>query len=180
MTEFFKGDALELKMYNSGLPSMQAIGLSLDDFWNGCYEMVPMGEFLWDEKRVPLTNAIKREVFINSFKQIFEAWSFCGTFESYILVFKKIFGEDAVVEFTVPGPGKLQINIESSGVQLNQFIARTIVDNAYVYDFVVDDVGDNICFATVLGLETEDELNKVLFTMVPAGIYTEVSLTIGS
>lgn len=180
MTEFFKGDALELKMYNSGLPALDNIGLGLDEFWSQCYEMIPMGEFLWDEKRVPLTNAIRRDVFVISFKQIFEAWSFCGTFESYILVFKKIFGDDSLIEFTVPAPGQLHINIEASGIQLSPFIARRIVDNAYVYDNVVDHVGDNIAFATVLGIETQDELEKVLYTMVPAGIYTEVSLTIGA
>lgn len=180
MTDYFKGDELELKMFNSAVGSLRNIGVSLDEFFENCYEMVPMGEFLWDEKRVPLTNAIKREVFIISFKQIFEAWSFCGTFESYILVFKKIFGDDAVVEFTVPAPGKLSINIEASGIQLYPFIARSIVENAYVYDNVIDEEDDNIAFATVLGIETEDELKKVLFTMVPAGIYTEVSLTIGS
>lgn len=178
--QVFKGDATELKMTASASPVLSNISVSLSEYFDKLYSTVPLGELVYDQMRFPLTNAIKRDIFIGAFAELLQSWSFCGTFESYILVFKKIFGEDVDIDFTVPAPGKLQIDITSAGVQNFDFIARSIVDDAYVYDNVVDDVGDQIVFAAVQGLETESELEKVLFTMVPNGIYTEVSLTIGS
>jgi hypothetical protein len=178
--QYFKGDATELKMYESAAPIMRAISVELSAYFNGVYESVPLGEFIYDENRIPLANAIKRSVFISAFKEIFNAWAFTGTFEAYLTVFRKIFGDDVDVVFTVPGPGRLQIDITSSGVSETLFIAREIVDDEYSFDFVVDDVGDNITFATVQGIETQSELEKMLFTMVPNGIFTEVSLTLGA
>ncbi len=155
------------------------IQISLNDFLSDCYGTVPLGELLWDASRVPLTNAIRREIFIGCFKELFEAFSFCGTFESYITVFKKIFGDDVEIEFTVPGPGKLNIDITTSGIQEFNFIAREILSNAYVRHTIVDHNGDKILLRGILGIETPYELEKALFTMVPGGIYTQVSLTIG-
>lgn len=179
MTNYFKGDALEVQVFEAMEPTLLQIGLSLDDCFENIYESEPLGAFLWDEGRVPLTNAIRRDIFIGCFKQIFEAWTFCGTPEAYLTVFRKIFGDDAVIEFTIEGPGHISIDVTTDSVTLSPFIARRIVDNAYVFDNVVDDEGDNICFQTVLGIETSYELSKVVFSMQPNGIFTEVSLTIG-
>lgn len=177
--KYFKGDEKEKKIYLSGDGMLSSISLSLSEYFEDVYGSKPLGEFLYDEKRFPLTNAIKREIFIGCFQELFQAWAFCGTFESYILVFKKIFGEDVEIVFTVPGPGKLVIDITATGLQDYEFLARSIVDEAYVSDTVVDEVDDTIVFSTVQGIETQSELEKVLFTMVPNGIYTTVSLTIG-
>ncbi len=178
MTKFFKGDALEIQMYESANPIVTTVENYINEFYEDVYGSVPMGEFLYDEERVPLTNAIKRDVFIRSFKQIFEAWQFSGSFQSYMTVFEKIFGEDVEVEFTVPAAGKLEIDITATGIQEIQFQARVIEDNAFVYYDMIDDEGDFIVFTTVLGFETQQELETMLFTMVPAGIFTTVTLTI--
>lgn len=177
--KYFKGDDKELKVYQAGDGMLTSISLALNEYFEDVYGSKPLGAFLFDEQRFPLTNAIKRDIFINCFQELFQAWSFCGTFESYILVFKKIFGEDSTIVFTVPDPGKLTIDITSTGLQDYEFLARAIVENEYISDTVVDDVGDTIVFSAVQGIETQSELEKVLFTMVPNGIYTTVSLTIG-
>jgi hypothetical protein len=180
MVEYFKGDDNEVKVYEAAKTILDSISFAFDEYYAGVYESGPLGEFLYDEDRVPLTNAVKRDIFITSFVEIFNAWTVCGTFESYITVFKKIFGDDATIEFTVPAAGKLTINITSSGFVTSPLIARRIVSNAYVFDNLVDENGDNVCASTILGIENEYELQKILFTMVPAGIFTTVSLTIGS
>ncbi len=178
--ETFKGDDLELQMIASGQAALSIISLELDAFTDGIYECVPLGEFLYDEDRVPLTNAIRRDIFADSFSQIFDSWKHCGTFEAYILVLQKIFGSDVIIEFTVPDPGVLQIDVESTGFQEDQFVAREIVDNAYVfYDMVTQD-DDNLVFNVVKGFQTQQVLEAALFFLVPTGIYTEVSLTIGA
>jgi hypothetical protein len=178
--KYFKGDETEVKMYSAGLPILESIGLELDQYFDGVYGSVPLGEFIYDQNLFPLTNAIRRQVFVSAFKELLSSWSFCGTFESYISVFKKIFGDEVEIEFTVPGPGELVIDIATAGFDSSPFVARTIENNAYVFDNVVDDEGDNIAFAVVKGIETQSELEKILFTMVPNGIFTTVSLTIGS
>lgn len=180
MTQYYKGDENEQKMYLSINAICQIISNSLTECFDGIYESVPMGQFIYDNKLVPLTNAIKRDVFASAFSEIFDAWQTAGTFESYLLVFRKIFGENVDVEFTVPDPGKLQIEIDisSSGTELSPWVAREIVDNSYVFHNVVDDVGDQIVFQTQLGVQSQSELEKILFTMVPNGIWTEISLII--
>jgi hypothetical protein len=88
--------------------------------------------------------------------------------------------EDVEILFTVPAAGKLLIEINATGTEESPFIAREIVDNNYEMSPVVDEVDDNIVFNTIQGFQTQEELNTALKTLVPAGIYTEVTLTLGS
>ena len=178
--EFFKGDETEQKFYNSGSKILNNISVELSEFFSEAYATQALGELVYDQRRFPLTNAIKRSIFISSFKQLFEAWAFSGTFESYIDVFTKIFGEDVVIDFTVPGPGELLVDITTTGLQDYEFVARSIEEDEYLFDNVVDDEDDFIVFSTLQGIESQSELEKVLFTMVPNGIFTQVSLTIGA
>lgn len=177
--QFFKGDAKEKKYYNSAAPVAQALALQKDLFQEDAYNGAGLGDLIYQTERSPLTNAITQEIFRISFKEIFEAFVAVGTFESYITVFKKIFGDDVVITFTVPAPGKLGIDIEAAGVELSEFVSRYIEDNAYLFDFIVDEDGDNIVFQTVKGFQSQYELEQMLFEMVPAGIFTTISLTLG-
>lgn len=178
--QYFKpNDEKEIKMVEAGSPPFDAKSAELDDFFEGCYSTFPLGDLLWESGRSPLSNAIVQSIFRQSFPEIFEAFTVAGSFESYLTVFSKIFGEDAEVTFTVPAPGKLEISIVATGIELSPFITRYIEDNAYVFDNIVDEEGDNIVFQTIQGFQTQYELERMLFEMVPAGIYTEISLTIG-
>jgi hypothetical protein len=80
----------------------------------------------------------------------------------------------------VPAPGKLNIDIVAAGTALYDFIARIIVENEYQFDTIIDDEDDTIVFQAIKGFESQYELEQMLFEMVPAGIYTEITLTIGS
>ncbi len=135
---------------------------------------------IYDTGRSPLSNAIVRSIFRESFKEIFEAFIAGGTFESYLTVFRKIFGDDVVVEFTVPDPGKLEIDITAAGLEISEFLARYIEDDAYVFDEIIDYEGDTIVFQGIKGFETQYEVEQMLRELVPAGIFTTISLTIGS
>lgn len=179
MPQYFKGDALEKKFDNSGETICSQLSLDKDDFLEGAYETGPLGDLIFEASRSPLSNAISQDIFRLAFKQIFEAFVKVGTFEAYITVFEKIFGEDVGLTFTVPGPGQLQIDIEAEGIELSDFITRYIQNNAYVFDEIVDDEGDNIVFQTLQGFQSQYELEQMLFEMVPAGIYTEITLNLG-
>lgn len=179
MPQFFKGDSTEKKFYNSAKPGSDSLELQKDEFFDGAYDCFVLGDVLYETKRAPLTNAISQEIFRESFATVFNAFLEAGSFESYLTVFRKIFGEEVEVTFTVPGPGKLNIDITAEGVVLTNFAAREIVDNTYVYHDILDDEGENIVFQTIKGFESQYELEKMLFEMVPDGIYTEITLTLG-
>jgi hypothetical protein len=177
MQNYKNGDILEKKFEDSGEPILTILSGDKDDFYAGCYETAPLGDMIYDSKRSPLTNAMTKEIFRTSFKQIFDAFISVGTFEAYITVFQKIFGADANILFTVPAPGKLTIEIAATNIELSDFVARVIVDNEFVLDEMVDYDDDNIAFQTIQGFATQYELEQMLFEMVPAGIFTDIDLT---
>lgn len=180
MPQFYKGDADEIKFYESGKPIMDQLSGERDNFFDDAYACFVLGEILYDSGRTPLANAIPRAIFRESYSTIYDAFIVVGTFEAYLTVFRNIFGDDVVVDFDVPAPGKLTIDITAAGVALFNFTVRTIVDNTYVIDTIVDEVGDNIVFQAIKGFESQAELEKMLFEMVPDGIWTDISLTLGS
>jgi hypothetical protein len=177
--QLFKGDDLELKFLNSAEPISELLEGQKDLFFDGAYECFALGDLLWLNNYAPLTNAISQAIFRSGFVSIFNAFVFVGSFESYLTVFKAIFGDSVVVTFTVPGPGQLNIAITALGINLDAFVSRYIVDNAYFFDNVVTQAGDQIVFQTIKGFQSQYELEQMLFELVPDGIYTQITLTLG-
>ena len=177
--QYFKGDATELKYYNAGKEIADNLSLQKDTFFDEAYGCFVLGELLWDLDLSPLSRAMRRDIFRESFESIFDAFVVAGSFYSYITVFKKVFGDDVEINFTVPEPGKLEIEIIAAGTASFDFVARFLVDNEYTFETIIDDEGDTIVFQTIKGLESQYELEQMLFELVPAGIYTEISLTVG-
>lgn len=175
----FKGDELELKVDSVFEPIMTLLSGEKSEFYTDAYEAPVLGDMIYDTGRSPLSNAIKREIFRDAFKEIFEAFVQVGTFEAYLTVFQKIFGNDVDVQFTVPAAGKLNIDITAEGVELSRFIAREIVDNAFSYPEIETQDGiDNIVFQSIKGFTSEYDLEQMLFEMVPAGVFTTITLTL--
>ena len=179
MPQFFKGDADEIKMYTAFETILTDLSMQKTAFFDEAFTTFVLGDLLYDTGRAPLASAIPRPIFREAFSAIFEAFLSAGSFESYLVVFRKVFGEDVEVTFTVPAPGKLNIAIVASGIIISDLLARYIASEEYVFDEIVDEDGDNVSVQTIKGFETEYELNKMLFEMVPAGIYTTISLTVG-
>lgn len=180
MVQFFKeNDAQEQKFYNSAEPISSDLSLAKDDFFDEAYSCFLLGDLLYENDLSPLSKAIPKEIYRSSFFALFDSFLAAGSFESYISVFTQIFGDDSTIEFTVPGPGQLQIDISAEGIEISQFITRYIENNAYVYDNIVDDEGDFIVFKTIKGFQSQYELEQMLYEMVPAGIFTEITLTLG-
>lgn len=177
--QYFKGDDTEKKYYEAGRGISDNLSAQKDLFFNEAYECFILGEVLYDKELSPLANAIKREIFRASYFTIFDAFVVAGSFESYLTVFRRVFGDDVEVNFTVPGPGKLNIEIIASGTAEFDFVSRYLVDNEYFFDTIIDNEGDTIVFQTIAGLESQYELEQMLFELVPDGIYTEISLTVG-
>ncbi len=179
MQRFKPSEDLEQKFIDCVDPLMTGLSAEKTAFLAGAYTCQPLGALLYDEMRAPLANAIQRDAFLESFSELFAAFQFAGNFEGYLSVFRKIFGDDCDVEFVVPGPGQLEINIVATGYALYDFIAAEIVDEEYEYNEIIDDDGDNIAFTLIKGFDSQSDLERLLYEMVPAGIYTTFTLDIG-
>lgn len=178
MQNFKNGDVTEKKYEDSAEPILTILSGDKTDFYDGAYTCEPLGDLIFETERAPLTNAIKQDIFRAAFSEIFQAFVKVGTFEAYITVFQKIFGVDANITFTVPAPGKLTIAIEATQIELSDFIYRIVQDNQFVYDQIITQDGvDVVAFQSIQGFATQYELETMLFEMVPAGIFTDISLT---
>jgi hypothetical protein len=104
VAQYFKGDDLEKKFYRVPLSIINLRSNQKDAFFNEAFECFKLGELLYDSLRAPLARAIDRDIFRESFFTIFEAFVVAGSFESYLTVFRQIFGDDVDVQFTVPAP----------------------------------------------------------------------------
>ncbi len=187
--QYFKGDDLEIQMDAVAQEICDLISLQKDLFFEDAYNCASLGDLIYENNWSPLANAIDQTIYRSSFPEIFEAFIAGGSFESYLTVFRKIFGDNVTVLFNAdnlttpdspPGPGKLNIEITAAGNELSDFLARRIVSEAYVYDEVVDHDGANIVFQTVKGFQTQYELDQMLFEMVPAGIFTQITFSTGA
>lgn len=179
MQKFKLTDEVEDKFIGVAGPLLDVLSGEKDEFYTDAFNAYPLGDAIFESGRSPLTNAIKQEIYRQAFNEIFEAFISGGSFETYLTVFRRIFGDDVDVTFTVPDPGKLAIDIEAESVILSNLVARKIIDNAYEFDEIIDDEGDNIVLQTIKGFESQYELELMLFQMVASGIFTEISLTLG-
>lgn len=177
--QYFKGDDTEKKMALIPETQLQFFETDKDVFLANAYITAGLGDAILNDQRSPLSRAIIQSIFRTSFNEIFNAFIKVGSFEAYLTVFRKIFGINVAVTFVIPAPGKLNITIVSTGIELTDFITRYIQDNAYVFDNMVDHLGDQIVFQSIKGFQSQYELEKMLFEMVPGGIFTNISLTIG-
>jgi len=178
----FKGDDFENKMIACAQPIFDMLSGTKDDFYNGAYDCAVLGDLLHDGTRSPLSNAIKLEVFRTFFNTLYTNFTECGSFESYLAVFRKIFGDDVAVVFTVPAPGKLDIDITASDLIEDAFIGRTVGTDGWTYYSVLwwdatHDPGGDILFQTIKGFKTQQEVEGMLHEMIPAGIFPTITLT---
>lgn len=176
--QYYKGDVTEVKFQQAAEPQMAALSLSKDDMFEGCYTCYLLGDLIFNQKLSPLANAIVPDIFRQSFNELYESFTLAGTFESYLSVFRKVFGSSVDIEFTVPAPGKLIIDIEADQIELSNWVAKSIENNTFIYSQMLTLDGDRLQFKTVKGFNSQYELEQMLFEMVPAGVFTEINLTI--
>lgn len=179
MVQYFKGDETELKYFACGDTISSQLSLVKNEFFEDAFNCFILGEVLYDTNLSPLSNAIARDIFREAFSTIFESFVTVGSFESYLTVFRKVFGEEVDVYFTIPAAGKLNIDIVATGLEIYGTLVREINDDQYDYFTLIDDEGDRIVLQAVKGFESQYELEQMLKEMVPSGIYTEISLTVG-
>lgn len=178
--KYFKGDDLEKKFYEVARTLFNSLSDQRAEFFSGAYESYKLGELIHDNELVPIASSIQRSIFREAFQSIFETFLEAGSFEGYLEIFKKIFGDTVDVTFTVPAAGRLQIDIVADGIVLDNIVGREIVDDEYVSYPLVDENNDFVVGQSIKGFETQYEVEQMLFELVPQGIFTEITLTLGA
>lgn len=178
MKKFSPNDEVESKVIEVLKPLLDTLEADRIDFFEGAYTSYPLGNVLYDLDASPLAGSISREVFRTSYFAIHDLFTRPGTFDFYIEVFKAIFGDDVELEFEIPAPGKLNINVQALTIIQDRLIARSIVSGAYVYDEIVDHEGDFLVAQVTQGPKTQSEIDAIMIEIKPQGIWVETSLVI--
>ena len=176
--KFHANDTVEPKFIAVSAGLLATTDADRDDFYDGAYEAAPLGDVLFALQRDPIASVLSNGVYRTSFPAIHDLFTQPGTFEFYLSVFRAIYGEDADVTFTVPGPGRLTINANSVDVINFDLLARRVVDDDYVYEQILTlPEMDNLAVRDTQGLKTEDEIRALIYELAPTGIFTTVNLT---
>lgn len=178
MQSFNQNDEIEKKVVDVLLPYMEQISDEKDLFFDEAYECYKLGDVLFDLDRSPLADAIQKDFFRTGFYAIHQLFTRPGTFEFYLDVFRAIFGSDVVVEFDIPSPGILNINIEVLELALDLLQARRIEGGIYVYYDLITEGGDNIVAQVPRGPKTQSAIDAVMVELVPQGISVNTTLVI--
>lgn len=176
ITQKFKGDALELKMEEVGIPAMDLCGQALDDYNAGGYDSAPFLLMLYDEGKMPFSDRVPRDSFVAFFREALTRFPFTGTFESYIFIMQSIFGDGSTVLFDVPAPGKIQMLVNAASSLEFNFVAKEFIDGIVQENNVVDSDGNQFTFRGIFGIDSEFELQMLLAELIPAGIFPDITL----
>ncbi len=177
MQAFKENDATEAKVRAVFHDVFSAVGAQKDAFYNGAYTAYALGDVLAATGE-PIAGVIPLSIFRTSFPMIHQVYTRPGTFDFYLELFKKVWGDDADIQFTVPGPGQLQIDIVALSAARYQAVARIIEDNEYVrYNLQTQD-GENLIFLGTAGLQTEREAENLVRELHPEGVWVTINLSI--
>lgn len=176
MQKFKENDEIEIRVAGATLPVLADIGDELDAFYEGAWQAAPLGDALFDTGRDPIIGVVTKDTFRNSFYAIHDLFTRPGTFEFYLDVFRAIFGPDVIVQFDVPTPGVLNIEIEAVDSIESIFLAREIVSSAYIYEEVIDHDGDELAFQIDQGVLLQSEINALMREITPNGIFATATL----
>lgn len=178
MTQNFKGDITELKYQAAGSKPFEITRVSLHEFFVGAFDCDEFLLMLYDSGRMPFSNRVPREAFVNFIRQAIPDFPATGTFEVYIFMIRALFGSTATIQFTVPGPGKLDIEVNAPGSSLVfDWVVKEIVGGATILSQLVTHDDEEFQLNGISGIETEAQLKVLIAELMPAGIYTTLALT---
>lgn len=176
--QYFKGDATEIKYYQSGSEIMDLQGQFLDQFFDEAFDCAAFLLMLYDEGRMPFSDRIPREAFISFLIECIANVNFIGSYESYIFLITRIFGAGSTLFFEEVTPGVLTLTVSASTTTDFDFVAREYTNGAYETFGVTTAAGEFLVFQGFPGIDNEAELKQLLSEFVPAGIYADINLVL--
>jgi hypothetical protein len=176
ITQKFKGDDTELKMEAAAESAFDLCDVSLDKFYQEGYDASPFLLMLYDEGRMPFSDRVPRDSFVEFIREALERFPFTGTFESYIFILQAIFGPGSGVLFNVPAAGKLEILVNASSSLEFDLVAREVIEGVITEFTMVDYLGNTLTARGLSGIDSEFELQMLLAELIPAGIFPDITL----
>jgi hypothetical protein len=176
MTQNFKGDALELKMQDVANPVFNATDLALNEFYSDGFDCSAFLLMLYDQKRMPFSQRIPRDAFVDFVKEALKQFPVTGTFESYLFVLRSVFGSLSDITFDIDVPGKLSIAIDTFTNSEFDFLGREFNGGAYEFFEMIDMDGNPLIFRGISGINTAYELGLMFSEIMPAGITPDLTI----
>lgn len=151
-----------------------------DLMFDGAWESQVLGQVLINTDAHPLAGVVPRDVFVTSFPAFNAFFERPGTFEFWLEIFRAVYGESVEIEFEIPSPGVLHINV-LGGIEIHDDVAlvREIVDDVYQYEPLVTHDGEEILFRSPMGLHTQTTIDNLVRELAVAGISTHCNLLVG-
>ncbi len=178
MTQNFKGDQNELKMQAVVRPIFESTDSALDQFYEQGYNASDFLLMLYDDNRMPFSERIPRDAFVLFIREALNRFQFTGTFEMYLFILKAIFDDDTEILFTIPAPGKLEIEINATSSVEDEFVGREPINGSGFSIFnIIDSEGSNLSFRSIPGINNEYELNLLFSEIIPCGIVPTLQLS---
>lgn len=138
---------------------------------------VTMGYFIYDNNLSDLVPFFSRDYFAQNFTAIIDAFKIAGTFESYLIIIRSALGADTEINFEVPTPSHLIINIENPtglftwGAYTNNETVDVIPDQTQYPDGL-------LTFQTSVAALTVSETTKLIELLTVNGIFVETNFII--
>lgn len=173
MSEKFKGDALELKISGSAATVFADIAAALSAWYDRAYSSQPLGAIVYDNGLFSLAKAMPRDTFLKNFASIIDVAGYVGSFESYLTIFKNIFGLSSLITFERVAPGNLKIIIVSDRTAFYNWATKLAEP-----DYIVDQAGNRIVLRQGLGINDYYQVLSITKSLNPGGIYLQVEFSL--
>lgn len=176
MPQNFKGDAIELKISGAAQQVFAQLLADLTAWFDDAYNSAGLGKILYDNNLTFLTQSISRDIFIKNYGRVLRSWEYLGSFESYYVVLRQIFGPRTQIIFERLSPGALKIDITVQQLDFFKWLARVekgklVISRAN---------GQNIYLRAALGITHFYEVRGILNSLIPAGIFVEIDFRLVS
>lgn len=170
MTQYLVGDNDELLFHNVVKKYSAVYQAGLIAMFANCYNDQALGQVLYNLNQSPLYKAIPESVFIATFNAIFEKWRYVGNFESFITVFKAIFGNETTITFTKTAAGVLTIDVVAKAIYT---YPRITLDGSYR----ITKAGDLRVSKKSIPILDYNQVSYVMQSLTPAGTTTIINFS---
>lgn len=169
----FNGDSLELKFCGSFDLVFKDMRTALLALLEKSYGDKALGYTLYDAPATPLNSVFERDVFALYYDAIFKSFPYAGSFESYIFILKKLFGEQAGITFEILAPAAIRIEIASDKNTWFKWI-ESIIQKIKISD----DNGNIIHFRRALQMTDHYKVRSILNIFKNPGVYIEFNISL--
>jgi hypothetical protein len=176
--KFKENDENESKVIESFLTVSDPMEDDFDSFYVNAYSSYKLGDVLFELQRDYIASAISQELYRIAFYKIHELAATIGTFETYLEIFRAIWGPDVDIVFSSPGDGILNINAGNLGVAVFDWVAERISGGGFAFDPIVDQTvpPDQIVFQSTIGINVQEGMDRFIKMISAHGVTTTCTL----